>query len=141
MQQDVAPAGALKMSTGAADSTSASRVWVVGHERGVLQVLAVEVGDAVEAAQVERAGQPEDLVLGDVELRDQQVEHASDDRLLDLQPHRRPEPAAQQLLLQGGEQVLGVVLLDLEVLVAGDPEGVRLQHLHAGEEPLEVRRR
>ena len=58
--------------------------------------------------------------------------------LLDLEPHRRPEAAAQQLLLQRGQQVLRVVLLDLEVLVAGHPEGVHAEHLHAGEQPLEV---
>ena len=34
------------------------------HERGVLQLRAVEVGDAVQAAQVERAGQPEHLLVG-----------------------------------------------------------------------------
>ena len=59
-------------------------------------------------------------------------------RLLDLEPHGRSELAAQQLLLERGQQVLGVVLLDLEVLVAGDPEGVHLLDLHAGEQALEV---
>ena len=76
--------------------------------------------------------------VGDAELGDQQLEDVLVDGLLDLEPHRRAEPAAQQLLLQRGEQVLGVVLLDLEVLVAGDPEGVHAEHLHAGEQPLEV---
>ena len=72
------------------------------------------------------------------ELGDEQVQDPLVDRLLDLEPHRRAEPAAQQLLLQRLQEVLGVVLLDLEVLVAGDPEGVRLEHLHAREQPLEV---
>ena len=112
--------------------------WVAGMNAGVLQVLAVEVGDVVQPAQVERPGQPEHLGLGDAELADQQLEHVLVDVLLDLEPHRRAEPAAQQLLLQRLEQVLGVVLLDLEVLVAGHPEGVDAEHLHAGEEPLEV---
>ena len=57
----------------------------------------------------------------------------------DLQPDRRPEAAPQQLLLQRLQEVLGVVLLDLQVLVAGDPEGVVLEHLHAGEQLVEVR--
>ena len=56
----------------------------------------------------------------------------------DLQPHRRAEAAAQQLLLHGLEQVLGVVLLDLHVLVAGDAERVVLQHLHAREQLVQV---
>ncbi len=113
---------------------------VVGgrQERRVLQLLARQVGDVVQAAQVERAGQPEHLLVGDAELGDQQLEHLRRDGLLDLEAHRRAEAAAQQLLLEGGEEVLGVVLLDLEVLVAGDPEGVHLEHVHAGEEPLEV---
>ncbi len=109
-----------------------------GQERGVLQLLARQVGDVVEAAQVERAGQPEHLVLVDPELGDQQLENLGGDGLLDLEPHRRAEAAAQQLLLERGEDVLGVVLLDLEVLVAGDPERVDLEHLHAREQPLEV---
>ena len=48
----------------------------------------------------------------------------SADGLLDLEPHRRAEPAAHQLPLQCLEQVLGVVLVDLQVLVPGDPERV-----------------
>ena len=108
---------------------------VGGRDEGrVLQVLAVQVGDVVQPRQVERPGQPEHLGLGDPELADQQVQHVLVDGLLDLEPHRRAEAAAQQLLLQRLEQVLGVVLLDLEVLVAGDPEGVRAEHLHAGEQ-------
>ena len=68
----------------------------------------------------------------------EQLEHLRGDRLLDLEPHRRPEAPPQQLLLQRLQEVLGVVLLDLQVLVAGDPEGVELEHLHAREQPPEV---
>jgi hypothetical protein len=59
---------------------------------------------------------------------------------LDLEAHRRAEPTPGQLLLQCGEQVLRVVLLDLEVFVASDPERVVLAHLHAREELVEVGR-
>ena len=78
--------------------------------------------------------------VGHVELRHQQFEHVRVDGLLDLEPYGRAEAAPLQLLLERLEQVLGVVLLDLEVLVAGHPEGVVLQHLHAREQPVEVRR-
>ena len=57
----------------------------------------------------------------------------------DLEAHRRAEATPGELLLQGGEQVLDVVLLDLEVLVAGDPEGEVLADLHAREELVQVR--
>ena len=60
-------------------------------------------------------------------------------RVGDLEPHRRPEPAAGQLAFQRLQQVLVAVLLDLEVGVAGDPERVALGHLHAGEQLRQVR--
>ena len=56
----------------------------------------------------------------------------------DLQPDRRAEPAPGQLPLQGLQQVLVAVLVDLELGVAGDPEQVVLDDLHAGEELPEV---
>ena len=83
-------------------------------------------------------GQPVDLAVADLQLAGQHVEHLGVDVLLDLEPDRRAEPAPGQLLLQGGEEVLGVVLLDLEVLVAGDAEGEVLLHEHPGEELVEV---
>lgn len=36
------------------------------------------------------------------------------------------------------QQVLGVILLDLEVFVSSDAEGGVLQHVHAGEQLVEV---
>ena len=60
------------------------------------------------------------------------------DRVGDLQPDRRAEPAPGQLPLQRLQQVLVAVLVDLEVGVAGDPEQVVLDHLHAGEELAQV---
>ena len=110
-----------------------------GDELLVLQLGPVEGGDAEQAGEVQRAGQRVDLGLGDLQLAHQQVEDLAVDGLLDLQAHRRPEAAPHELLLQGLEEVLGVVLLDLQVLVAGEAEGVVLQHLHAREQLLQVR--
>ena len=77
--------------------------------------------------------------MTDVQLADQQLEHLGIDVVLDLQPYGRPaDLAPQHLLLQGEQQVLGVVLLDLDVLVAGNPEGVVLNDMHAAEELIEV---
>ena len=61
------------------------------------------------------------------------------DRLLDLEAHGRAEPTAHELALQRLEEVLGVVLLDLDVLVARDAEGVGLLDLHAREQGVQVR--
>ncbi|CAM5359665.1 hypothetical protein SBADM41S_04542 [Streptomyces badius] len=93
-----------------------------------------------QPGQVERPGQRVDLRLGHLQLADQQVQHVRVDGLLDLQPDRRAEAAAHELLLQCLEQVLRVVLLDLQVLVPGDPEHVVRQHLHPREQLLQVRR-
>jgi hypothetical protein len=57
----------------------------------------------------------------------------------DLQPHRGAEPAAGQLPLEGLQQVLVAVLLDLEVGIAGGPEDVVLADLHSGEQFAKVR--
>ncbi len=109
------------------------------HELRVVQLRPVQPGDAEQPGQVQRAGQREDLRLGDVQLPHQQVQDVGVDRLLDLQPHRRAEAPPHQLLLQGLEDVLGVVLLHLQVLVASDPEGVVGEHLHPREELLQMR--
>src|SRR5712691_4430370 len=45
-----------------------------------------------------------------------------------------------QLSLDGGEQVLGVAVDVVEVSVAGHAEWMVCDHLHAGEESLQVKR-
>ena len=109
-----------------------------GDERLVLELGPVEVGDLVEAAQVEGALQVEHLVGGDVELGGEELEDLRGHRWLDLEAYGRTELASQQLLLEGLQQVLGIVLLDLEVLVAGHPEGVVRDDLHSGEQQVEM---
>ena len=103
-----------------------------------LEVAAIDVGDGEQAPQVERRRQPVDLAVADLQLAAEHVEDLGVDLVLDLEADRRPEPATRQLLLQCGQEVLGVVLLDLEVLVAGDAEGEVLLHEHPGEELVEV---
>ncbi len=48
---------------------------------------------------------------------------------VDLEPHRPAEAAPAQLDLDGGEEVVGLLLLEREVGVAGDPEGVRARSI------------
>ena len=103
----------------------------VRHVLRVVQVRAVDAGDDGEAAQVQRRRSGVDLGFLDAEFADQQRADVRVDVGGDLEPDGRAEAAAQQFLLQRLQQVLGVVLFDLQVLVAGDAEGVVLQHLHA----------
>ena len=74
----------------------------------------------------------------DAELAGEQLEDVRVHRLLDLEPDGRTEAPAHELAFEGLQQVLGLVLVDVEVLVAGHPEGVVLQHLHAGKQLLEM---
>ena len=126
------------MSAGFAVSTSARWGWVEEGRR-VLEFCSVHVGQGEQAAQVERLGQMEDLPGADVELTDQQLEHLWVHVVLDLQPNWRPtDLATKDLLLQGKQQILGVVLLHLDIFVAGHPEHVMSHHLHAAEQLIQM---
>ena len=56
----------------------------------------------------------------------------------DLEAHGPAELAAPQLDLDGGEEVLGLLLLEGEVGVAAHAEGGGGLHLHPGEQLAEV---
>ena len=71
-----------------------------GDERREVQVGPIEVGDAVEPAQVQRPGERVDLGIDDPELADEQVEHVLVDVLRDLKADRRAEAPPRELLLQ-----------------------------------------
>ena len=59
-------------------------------------------------------------------------------RPLGLEPDGLAEPAAPDLLLDREQEVVGLVLLDRDVGVAGHPEQVGLEDLHAPEQLVEV---
>ena len=66
------------------------------QEPRVAEVLPVDIGQREQPGQVERGGQLEDLLLGDVELTHQQLEHLVLDGVLDLQAHRRTSDLAAE---------------------------------------------
>ena len=103
-----------------------------------LEVGPVQVGDAPQAGEVEHAADLVAVVLVEAEAAHQQGPRAGRHRALDLEADGLAEPAPPQLLLDGEQQVVGLVLLDREVGVAGHAEEVVLQDLHAGEQGVEV---
>ncbi len=121
-------------------SPSANAGWVAGTNGGSFSAGPVDAVDLPQRGQVEQAGHLDDVAGIDVELAQQQLEHVLGHVVGDLQAHRRAEPAPRQLPFQRLQQVLVAVLLDLEVGVAGDPERVVLDDLHAGEQHRQVRR-
>ena len=73
-----------------------------------------------------------------VQLINQQIQDGRVDGVLNLQADRRAETTAQKLLLQSLQQVLGVVLFYLKILITGHAEDVVLHNLHAREEGIQV---
>ena len=92
----------------------------------------------VQASQIQRLRQPEYVCHRDLEFYHQEVQHEIANTFRHFQSHRRPETALQQLRLHSLQQVLGVVLFNLQVLVTSDPEGVVFQHFHSGEQVIQV---
>ncbi len=109
------------------------------EEVGVLEILPVGAAQVEQAGEIEWGGEAEDLLLSDIDLMDEHVQHGLVDVVFDLEAHgRAADLASQQLLLECSQQVFGVVLLDLDVLVASHAEGGVGNDLHAGEETIEV---
>ena len=103
-----------------------------------MQLGPVDLRQVEQAPQIQRTGEAVHLLLGDVELLDQEVERQVVHVLGDLEADRRTEPPAQELGLERLDEVLGLVLLDHDVLVAREAEGVVIEDLHPGEEVAEV---
>ena len=95
--------------------------------------------DLPERAEVEQRVVHVDVVAPELELLQQQVERALRHAAVDLEAHRVGEPApALQPGLDRREEVLGLVLLEIEIGVARDPERAPREDLHPREEPLEM---
>ena len=104
----------------------------------VLERRAVDVVDLPQRAEIEQARHAQDVLVVDLDLAGEQVEHLVVDVVGDLEPHGRPELAPHQLALERLQEVLVAVLLDLEVGVARDAEQVVLDDLHAREQHRQV---
>ncbi len=109
------------------------------HERAELEVRPVDAAELEQHGRVERGGQAVDLLRRHAHLVGEQLREERRGLVRDLQADRRPEAAAQQLLFNRVEQVLGVVFLDLDVLVARHAERARLLDDHAWEQRLQMR--
>ena len=93
--------------------------------RLVVQVRAVEPVDGPQAFETQRAGEPVDVVAVEAELLGQPLHRGLRGPGVDLQADDGEEAAAAQLLLEGEQQVVGRVVVEGQVGVAGDPEDAR----------------
>ena len=110
-----------------------------GRHRRELQVRPIEVRQRHEAAEPERRWQHVHVALRDLELADEQLTDLVRHGRLDLEPDGTAESATAQLRLDREQQVVGLLLLHLEVGVAGDAERVVVEDLDTGEEAVEPR--
>ena len=111
-----------------------------GDPRLALQFGAVQAVQRVEPRDVERDRALVDLILLEVQLARQEFKHLGRRAGLDLEANTARAPAtAQQDRLDLLQEVARLVLLHIQIGVAGDPEHVVRAHLHAGEQPIQVR--
>jgi hypothetical protein len=75
----------------------------------------------------------------EIEFAGEQLDHLVAHPLLHLEAHGAAETSATQLQLHRGEQVVGLLLFEGEVDVAGDAERPAVLHHHAREQQVEVR--
>ena len=102
------------------------------------QIGPVQADDGPQASQVDRHVQFVDALGGDPHLLDQDVAELVGAVRGHLEPHRLAEPPTLELHLHGGRQVVGLVLLDRQISVAGHPEGVVLPDGHGREQRVQV---
>ena len=103
-----------------------------------LQVLPIEVRELGDAGEVEHPADLVAVVLREADAAQEDVPGRGRHRALDLEADGLAEAAPAKLLLDGEQEVVRLVLLDRQVGVAGDPEEVRLEDLHAAEQEVQV---
>ena len=126
-------------STGSSSSVGRRRSGTTGTYERCLEVRAVEVGELPQGGEVHHPGDLERVLVADVDALHQDLAGELGHRALDLEPHGVAEPPAPHLLLDREQEIVRLVLLDRDVGVAGHPEQVRLDDVHAPEQLVEVR--
>ena len=113
------------------------------HHRGPWFVFEIRTSKGMQLTQTCEIDQC--LVTGDVggiqiELSDEQFEHLLVDAGLDLEPHCPSESSAAQFQFDGGQEIVGVLVLDRQVGITRHPKGCTLLDDHAHEESAQVGR-
>ena len=103
-----------------------------------LQVGPVDGLELEEDRPIKGCRQTVYLVRVDPKLGGQELGEEGGSGVRDLQAYRGAETALEQFLLHCVQEVLGIVLLHVDVLVTGDAEGTGLLDDHAGEQRLQV---
>jgi len=109
-----------------------------GDEGGVFEVRPVKGAYLHEVCHAERRLLGIEHVLRDPEFPAEERTYLPGHARYNLDPHGRPNPPHLHSLFDCGQQVRGLVLLDLHVRVPCDPERVRCHDVEPGEEVAKV---
>ena len=135
VQQDVLPRDGLEQIVVAHFERRRHR----GRERRVLEVRAVDLRQYLaQAIEIHRPVHVIEVLLVELELLQQELDHRRRDLLDHLEPDRVAEVPLQQLALQRDAQVLDFFLVDEELGVPRHPELVGPLDRHAGEQLVHV---
>ena len=111
----------------------------VRREGWVLELRTMNLRELHPVAEAETVRRPQDDLFGDLEILGEDVEHARRHRGVDLQQRDGAVTQLLQAAVDGLQQIVGFVLLNLEVGVADHAEQMRAFHLCARKELLHVR--
>ena len=129
---------AANTSAGSSSSGGTRRGGVTGAHGATLRSGRSRSMSWPKPGQVEHPADLVGVVLAQPEAVEQEAPCRRRHRPLDLEPDGFAEAPPPQLLLDRHEQVVGLVLLDREIGVAGHPEEVVIEDLHAEEQGIEV---
>ena len=103
-----------------------------------MQLGHIDVGDLVQPAVVDQTGGLVDVLGVDLQFLGEEAQDALVGAAGDLEAHHAREATLAQLPLDGLQQIVGILLIGLDLGVARHAERQHLQDLHAREELVQV---
>ena len=104
------------------------------HKWRILQFRTFDGGQRHPIGKTKARGGPHHDITVDLEIFDEDVEHAARHAGVDLQERRWPVPDVAQPLIDRLEKIDGFFLLQHDVGFPNDAEEMRVSDIHAGEE-------
>ena len=111
-----------------------------GHEGMVFELRVIERGDLHGVGQADGKRALVDLERCQLHVVGQDLAHPSRHVGTDFQTYGATEVPPADEVLRRLEEIVSFVFLDLQIGVAGDPEGVGAGDVDAGEQEVDVRR-
>src|SRR5215471_2300600 len=138
MNQQIAGLQRLE-DVGRAPVTAYQPGWCHRRVALILELGAIEICEEVDRAQIQDTTDHVNVVRCEFELTNQELLNLLGSVRVDLQTDRPgPPPVAEELGLDGDEQVVSLLLPNLQVVVPSHPKRGVADDLHAREQGLKV---